>query len=116
MIKRTVIYFLFFFLLSCTGSLEKKWIVEDFSKSRTFTLDVPKSKSVNNVNVYLSGDFEGTIYLSTVKEDSTMQYTSQTLPNDRLFIDFYGGQFNLYLAPSDAVGKLEVKLEVPYGP
>lgn len=116
MLKNIIKCFFLVLFISCTGTIQESWRVEDFSKPHTFTIEVPESKKVSNVNVYLKGDFTGTIYLSTVEGDSTLQYNSQTLPKDRIFMDFYGGEYNLYLAPSDAIGELIVAIKIPYGP
>jgi|SRR5690554_1314601 len=99
------------FFSACAGKIEKSWTVIDFSKPHQFSVRAPKDKNVVNANIYLSGEFSGNIYLSKVKNDSTMKFTQESLP-ERITSDFYGGDFDFYLAPSDAKGKLNIKIEI----
>jgi len=99
------------FLFACEGKTEKSWTVTDFSIPHQFRVKVPKNKTVTNANIYLTGDFSDTIYLSKVKNDSTMKYTQKILPN-KIMSDFYGGVFDFYLAPSNAKGKLKIMIEI----
>lgn len=96
---------------ACAGKIEKSWTVTDFSKPHQFKVTASKNKNVVNANVYLSGEFSGNIYLSKIKNDSTLKFTQETLP-ERITTDFYGGDFDFYLAPSDAKGKLNIRIEV----
>lgn len=110
-LKKIMILFCSAILLSCSGRTEKSWVITDFSKSYQFKVEVPPSKNVVNANIYLEGDFLGTIYLSKIINDSTLHYTQKDLPV-KIMSDFYGGTFKYYLAPSDAKGKLKITIKI----
>ena len=44
-----------------------------------------------------------------------MEFEQDSLP-ERLFIDFYGGKYDIFLLPSNAEGKLKINIQIPYGP
>jgi len=97
------------------GTIEKTWEVTDFSKTHTFSIEVPNNKNVSNVNIYLSGNYTGKIRLQEEPDYPVMEFEQDSLP-ERLFFDFYGGEYDIFLLPSDAKGKLIVNIQVPYGP
>lgn len=101
--------------LSCNGKVEKSWTIRDFTMPHKFSVHVSEDKTVTNANIYLSGKFSGTVYLSKVENDSTLQFTQKNLPT-KIMSDFYGGTFELYLAPSNARGNLKIRIEIQYGP
>jgi len=105
----------FFFCLSCMGTFEKTWEVTDFSKTHTFSIEVPENKNVSNVNIYLSGNYKGKIVLQEEPNYPVMEFEQDSLP-ERLFIDFYGGKYDIFLLPSNAEGKLKINIQIPYGP
>lgn len=114
--KIKYIYCLSFVLcLSCMGTIEKTWEVTDFSKTHIFSIEVPDNKNVSNVNIYLSGSYTGKILLQEAPGYPVMEFEKDSLP-ERLFFDFYGGRYDISLLPSNAEGKLVIKIQIPYGP
>lgn len=84
------------------GTIEETWEVTDFSKTHTFSIEVPNNKNVSYVNIYLSGNYTGKIKLQEEPNYPVMEFEQDSLPA-RLFIDFYGG-------------KLTINIQIPYGP
>lgn len=103
-----------FFLISCQGKIEKSWEISDFSKPQTFSVNAPHNKNISTANIYLNGKFTDTIFLSSIKNDTTLKFTNKSLPRDKLMIDFYGGEFKFYLSPSNAKGEMSLRIEIPY--
>ena len=73
-----------------------------------------KIKKISTANIYLDGRFTDTIFLSSIPNDSTLKFTDENLPKDKLMVDFYGGEFEFHLSPSKAKGELSVTIEIPY--
>lgn len=103
----------FFVFYSCGGKVKKTWVVDDFSKLHQFSLKSPKTKTVASANIYLTGNFTDTIYMSKIENDSTMVFTNNKLPR-KITSDFYGGQFDFFLSPSNAKGQIKIIIEINY--
>jgi len=110
----TVLFLAAFMMLSCGGKMEKSWTIKDFKTKQVLSLKAPDNKDVSNANVYFEGDFEGTIKLKNFGSNSISEYNMKNLP-PKLFVDFYGGRFEITILPSVARGKLKVKIQIPYG-
>ena len=103
-----------FALSSCGRVLKNTWTITDFNKTHSFAISTEEGQDVTGARTYIDGDFTGTIYLSTVENDSTLKYTQKSLPEDGILSDFYGGTFEMFLAKSDAQGEITVTIEIPY--
>jgi len=98
----------------CTGALKKAWDINQFSNTQKFSIDVPDNKKVSNANIYFTGNFDGTIYGGITKKDTLFVFSKESLPTESLFVDFYGGTFDLYLFPSNARGNLNIEVVIPF--
>lgn len=105
-----VVLFLHF---SCSGKKEQSWEVNRFDKKQFFSLNAPKNKTVNNANIYVTGKFSGKVKLQRSQGYPVVEFSSDSIP-DRLFYDFYGGDFQIFLLPSSAKGKIKITIEIPY--
>lgn len=99
---------------SCTGTIEKTWTVTEFNQPHKFSINAEEGQTVSSAITYIKGDFTGTLYLSAVENDSTMQFKQDNLPENGIMADFYGGTFTIFLAKSDAKGEIEVKIKASY--
>lgn len=99
--------------LACSGNKTESWDINKFDEKKVFTLQSPKDKAVNNVNVYIEGDFSGQIKLQRNEAYPVEEFSKDSIP-ERLFYDFYGGEFQINLLPSNAEGQILLTIEIPY--
>ncbi len=102
-----------FLQISCSGNKKESWEINSFDQKQIFSLTSPKNKTVNNVNIYVKGKFSGKIKLQRSEGYPIAEFSNDSIP-ERLFYDFYGGEFQIILLPSNAQGKIKLSIEIPY--
>lgn len=114
--KYLIAFYLCLMLLlsvSCSGEKTQSWDINNFNEKKTFSLESPKNKSINNVNVFVEGNFSGNIKLQRSKGYPVIEFSKDSIP-ERLFYDFYGGKFKINLLPSNAQGEIKLTIKIPY--
>jgi hypothetical protein len=99
--------------ISCSGTEKKSWKINSFDQKRTISINSPEGKTVNNANVYIKGKFSGKIKIQKQEGYPIAEFTEDSIP-ERLFYDFYGGEFQINLLESNARGNIELTIEIPY--
>lgn len=104
-----------FLILSCSGKVEKSWVVKDFSKGKIFKLKGKDNKIHSTAIVYVEGKVDKSICFRRNENDSN---ECRKFSKDTSFIksryDFYGGTFSYQLMPSETTGKIKVTIKLPY--
>jgi uncharacterized protein YpmS len=104
-------------LISCTGRLEKTWILKKFDEEKVFRMNSEKGKSYSTAIVTISGNVDKEVCFTLDKNASSewCHYFSVTDSKIQFTTDFYGiGTFKLYMLTSKAKGELKVTIELPY--
>lgn len=108
---------LFFFIISCSGTIEKSWIVTNFDQARKFEIyGEMEGKSYSTAIVTISGKVdENVCFRSNPNRDECRLFSKDTT-FIKSRIDYYGGNFHYYMLPSKAKGKLKITIKLPYTP
>lgn len=105
------------FLISCTGKLDKTWTLTEFDEERSFRIISEKGKSYNTAIVTISGNVDEDVCF-TLDKNVNSEWCNYFSANDseiQFTTDFYGvGVFELYMLPSIARGNLKLTIELPY--
>lgn len=113
-IKIKVAGLVLFVMVSCSGTIKDSWNIDEFSSTQKFSIDIPDNKKVSNANIYFTGNFDGKIYGGITEKDTLFVFSEEELPSENIFVDFYGGTFDLYLFPSSARGDLNIEVIIPF--
>lgn len=106
--------FLFLFLFfSCSGKKRESWKINKFDEKQIFSIQAPENKTVNNANIYIEGKFSGKIKVQRSEGYPVAEFSQDSIP-EKLFYDFYGGEFQITLLPSNARGEINLTIEIPY--
>jgi hypothetical protein len=112
-IPNFILYLILFLLFSCSGKKTEHWKINSFNEKQIYSLRSPENRTVNNVNIYIEGEFSGKIKLLRSEGYPVAEFSSDSIPK-RLFYDFYGGEFQIILLPSNAEGEINLTIEIPY--
>ncbi|WP_373060467.1 hypothetical protein [Zunongwangia sp. H14] len=108
-----IVGIILFSQFSCSGEKKESWEINNFDHKQFFSLKSPENKTVNNVNIYIEGKFSGKIKLQRSEGYPVAEFSNDSIPG-KLFYDFYGGEFQIMLLPSNAQGKINLTIEIPY--
>ena len=107
------LYLILFLHFSCSGKKTESWKINKFDEKQILSIQSPENKTVNNVNVYIEGKFSGKIKLQRSEGYPVAKFSDDSIP-EKLFYDFYGGEFQVTLLPSSAEGEIDLTIEIPY--